>query len=370
MNAGNKIKVLVVDDSAVIRQVFTDIIAEDRSLELMATARDPLVAMELMKKAIPDVLIVDIEMPRMDGLTFLRKQMAERPIPTIICSTLTQKGTRKAFEAMDAGAVEVMAKPTLGARDFFKSSAQRINAVIKSTAKARVMGPARRPPASPTPAVKARGQSAAAERPTTLPGSEGFGSYLIAIGASTGGTRALEEILVRLRPPLPPIVVVQHMPEAFTATFADRLNQVCALKVSEAKDGDAVTPGRVLIAPGNFHMRITGRPGAYNVILDQSDRVNLHRPSVDPLFNSVAERVGDRALGIMLTGMGNDGAYGMLAMHQAGARTYAQDEASCVVYGMPKEAVKLGGVDKIIPLDKMHIAINQFRTELSKLATA
>ena len=351
----DKIKVMIVDDSAVVRQVVTQAIATDPSIEVIATAQDPLFAIEKMKTLWPDVLVVDIEMPRMDGLTFLKKIMAEHPTPVIICSSLAEKGAQVTMEALAAGAFTIITKPKMGVKSFLQDSTNDIVSAIKAAARAN-MGAVRRmtapsaAAAMPSPKLSADAMLASQHRGASMYGTT---DRLIAIGTSTGGTQALEAVLTRLPAVCPGIVIVQHMPEKFTAMFADRLNGLCKLEVREAKNGDRVIPGRALIAPGGRHMMLKRSGAQYYVDVADGPLVNRHKPSVDVLFRSVAQVAGRNALGIIMTGMGDDGARGMKEMHDAGAQTVAEDESTCVVFGMPKEAIKLGGVDKVVPLDRI-----------------
>ncbi|HNH35549.1 MAG TPA: chemotaxis response regulator protein-glutamate methylesterase [Rhodocyclaceae bacterium] len=339
------IKVLVVDDSAVVRQAARDILARDPQIQLIGAVADPLFAMERMKQQWPDVIVLDIEMPRMDGLTFLRKIMAERPTPVVICSTLTEKGAETTLQAMSAGAVTIITKPKLGLKQFMADSSSDLIGAVKTAAVAKVRrlvgsGPAVREKLSADAVLPAA--SAAMARTT---------DRVIAMGTSTGGTQALEAVLTRLPAVTPGIVVVQHMPEKFTALFAQRLDSLCRMEVREAVDGDRVVPGRVLIAPGGRHMMLRRSGAQYQVAVADGPLVNRHKPSVDVLFRSVAQVAGANALGVIMTGMGDDGARGMKEMHDAGATTVAEDESTCVVFGMPKEAIRLGAADKVVPLD-------------------
>lgn len=344
----NRIKVMVVDDSAVVRQVMQSILEAEPDFHVLGAASDPLFAMDKMAKQWPDVIVLDIEMPRMDGLTFLRKLMSERPTAVVICSSLTEKGTQTALQAMAAGAVEVITKPRSSLKDFLHQSASELVAAVRAAAKANLNALKAR--ARPMPAVPQRcdadvilsaGSKAMAQ--TT--------ERVVAIGTSTGGTQALEHVLTRLPRVCPGLVIVQHMPEKFTASFAERLNSLCAIEVREARNNDRVLPGLALIAPGGKHMVLKRDGAMYHVQVLDGPHVNRHRPSVDVLFRSVARYAGRNATGIIMTGMGDDGARGMKEMFDAGAETYAQDEASCVVFGMPREAIKLGGVDHVVALD-------------------
>lgn len=345
------IKVLVVDDSAVVRQVMSSLIQAAPGLELLHAVADPLLALERMKVQWPDVILLDVEMPRMDGITFLRKIMAERPTPVVICSTLTEKGARTTMEAMAAGAVSILTKPKLGLKQFLQEAADDLIATVTAAAGANVRRLAASPPAQ-------AGAAQAREKHTAdviLPPGAGrpmsqTTERVVALGTSTGGTQALEAVLTALPRVSPGIVVVQHMPEQFTAAFAARLDSLCAISVKEARCNDRVIPGRALIAPGGRHLLLRRSGAQYYVEVVDGPLVNRHRPSVDVLFRSVAKTAGANALGIIMTGMGDDGAAGLLEMRNAGARTLAQDEASCVVFGMPKEAIKRGGVERTVPL--------------------
>ena len=341
-----EIRVLVVDDSAVVRQVMSEILGREPGIRVIGSAPDPIFAMERMRKEWPDVITLDVEMPRMDGVTFLKKIMAERPTPVVICSSLTQAGAETTMQALAAGAVSIITKPTLGLKDFLRESSNDVVSAVRAAAVSRVRNLAARPApkAAAEPVEAAAGAHAMAKTTDSI----------VAIGTSTGGTQALEVLLTALPPTVPGIVIVQHMPEKFTASFAERLNGLCEIDVFEAKDGQRVVPGRALIAPGGKHMMLKRSGAHYHVEVVDGPVVNRPRPSVDVLFRSVAKYAGRNALGVIMNGMGDDGARGLKEMHDAGARTIAQDEESCVVYGMPKEAVKLGAVDRILPLQ--HIA--------------
>jgi len=344
-----RIKVLVVDDSAVVRQVVAHLLGEDPSVELLAAVADPLLAIEQMKKGWPDVIVLDVEMPRMDGITFLKKIMHERPTPVIICSTLTEKGAHTTVAALEAGAFAIIAKPKLGLKAFLLDGAEELLMTIRSAAQANA---ARLVPRADS-ALAARVKHASVAQPFVPPPNRAMlqtSERVVAIGTSTGGTQALEAVLTELPQVCPGIVIVQHMPEKFTAAFAARLDSVCEINVKEAQHGDRVVPGRALIAPGGKHMVLKRSGAQYHVEVLDGPVVNRHRPSVDVLFRSVAKCAGANALGVIMTGMGDDGAAGLLEMRNAGASTLAQDEASCVVYGMPKEAVKRGAVETIAPL--------------------
>jgi two-component system chemotaxis response regulator CheB len=345
------IKVLIVDDSAVVRQVLAAVLRSDPGLEVLNAASDPILAMERMKASWPDVIVLDVEMPRMDGLTFLRKIMAERPTPVVICSTLTEKGAKTTIEALSAGAVATIAKPKLDLKNFLNASARELIAVVKDAAGANVARLAR--PGSAVSPLAPRDKHTADVILPPVPEARALSQtteQVVAIGTSTGGTQALEEVLVGLPRVSPGIVIVQHMPEKFTAAFAARLDGLCQIEVREAVNNDRVVPGRALIAPGGKHMLLRRAGAQYFVEVVDGPLVNRHRPSVDVLFRSVAKAAGANALGVIMTGMGDDGAAGLLEMRNIGARTLAQDEASCVVFGMPKEAIKRGAVEKIVPL--------------------
>ena len=352
-----KIKVMIVDDSALVRQVVSQALAADAGIEVIATASDPIFALEKMKARWPDVLIVDIEMPRMDGITFLKKVMAEHPTPVVICSSLAEQGAQATFEAMAAGAVSIITKPKLGLKSFLEDASNDIVQAVRSAARANMR--AMRSTTSAPPAAFNRPKNSADVMlaPASNRALERTTDQLIAIGTSTGGTQALEAVLTKLPATCLGIVIVQHMPEKFTAMFAERLNGLCQIEVLEAKNGDRVIPGRALIAPGGKHMMLKRNGAQYVVDVADGPLVNRHKPSVDVLFRSVAKFAGANALGIIMTGMGDDGARGLKEMHDAGAKTIAQDEASCVVFGMPKEAIKLGATDLTLPLDQIPAAI-------------
>ncbi len=337
-----EIRVLVVDDSAVVRQVMSDILGREPGIRVIGAAPDPIFALERMRREWPDVITLDVEMPRMDGVTFLKKIMAERPTPVVICSSLAQAGAETTMQALAAGAVSIITKPTLGLKDFLRESSNDVVAAVRAAAVSKVRNLTARPvPTVPADPIEGVGGSHAMAKTT---------DSIVAIGTSTGGTQALEVLLTGLPPTVPGIVIVQHMPEKFTAAFAERLDRLCEIDVFEAKDGQRVVPGRALIAPGGKHMMLRRSGAQYHVEVADGPVVNRHRPSVDVLFRSVAKYAGRNALGVIMTGMGDDGARGLKEMHEAGARTIAQDEETCVVYGMPKEAVKLGAVDRIMPL--------------------
>ncbi|UCV09362.1 protein-glutamate methylesterase/protein-glutamine glutaminase [Dechloromonas denitrificans] len=350
----NKIKVMIVDDSALVRQVVTQAISKDPTIEVIATAQDPVYALEKMKARWPDVLVLDIEMPRMDGLTFLKKIMAEHPTPVIICSSLAERGAQVSMEALAAGAVCIITKPKMDLKSFLQDSTNDILSAIKAAARANI-GALRRQTMHPsTPGIPPR-IPVEAVLPSSHRGATMYSTTdkLVAIGTSTGGTQALEAVLTRLPAVCTGIVIVQHMPEKFTAMFASRLNGLCQLEVCEARDGDRVRSGLALIAPGGRHMMVKRSGAQYYVEVKDGPLVNRHKPSVDVLFRSVAQVAGKNALGIIMTGMGDDGARGLKEMRESGASTIAEDESTCVVFGMPKEAIKLDAADRIIPLDQI-----------------
>ncbi|MEC5385920.1 chemotaxis response regulator protein-glutamate methylesterase [Uliginosibacterium sp. H3] len=352
------IKVLVVDDSAVVRQVVSGMLAESTGIEVIATATDPLQAMERMKVQWPDVVVLDVEMPRMDGITFLRKLMAERPTPVIICSTLTEKGAKTTMEALAAGAVSIITKPKLGLKQFLTESSDDLVAAIRAAAGANVRRLAARS-AAPTH-VEAKNTADVILAPASGRAMTQTTERVIAIGTSTGGTQALEEVLTALPGVTPGIAIVQHMPEKFTAAFAARLDSICRIKVKEAANNDRIIQGQALIAPGGRHMLVKRSGAQYYVEVVDGPLVSRHRPSVDVLFRSVAKSAGSNAMGIIMTGMGDDGARGMKEMFDAGAHTVGQDEQSCVVYGMPKEAVRHGGVREVASLEKIPEIITRY----------
>jgi len=336
------IKVMVVDDSAVVRQVLPKILNQSPDIEVYDVAPDPLFAKEKMKKQWPDVLILDIEMPRMDGITFLRQIMAERPTPVVICSSLALKGTELTLSAMAAGAVEIITKPQAGLKGFLEESNRTIQNTVKAASNARVRSihGGKKPPDAASVLLR---EDLASMAHTT--------DRIVAIGTSTGGVQALEAILTRLPRTAPGIVIVQHMPEKFTAAFAKRLDSMCQVEVLEAGSGERIIPGRVFIAPGGQHLEVQRSGAQYITRVFAGPAVNRHCPSVNVLFRSVAKNVGKNATGIIMTGMGDDGAKGLLAMREAGAKTYAQNEATCVVFGMPSEALRIGAAEKVLPLD-------------------
>jgi len=348
-----KIRVLIVDDSATVRQALATLLETDPEIEVMGTAPDPYVAAQRIAQEVPDVITLDVEMPRMDGLTFLEKIMRQHPIPIVICSSLTEKGSETAFAALEKGAVEIITKPKMGTKRFFEESAVYICDVVKSAAHAQLNRRARH--AELVPAMRVQPKLSAdvvLEKPTSRAMIQTT-ERIVAVGASTGGTEALREFLEALPADAPGTVIVQHMPEKFTAQFATRLNGLCRVTVKEAADGDSVLRGQVLIAPGNRHLLLKRSGARYYVEIKDGPLVSRHRPSVDVLFRSTARYAGKNAVGVIMTGMGDDGAHGMREMKEAGAYNIAQDEASCVVFGMPAEAIKLGGVDRILSLEQI-----------------
>ncbi|MEJ6472713.1 chemotaxis response regulator protein-glutamate methylesterase [Pseudoalteromonas piscicida] len=347
-----KIKVLIVDDSAVVRQVLQDMLLGQSDIEVIGAAADPYIAVDKMRGNWPDVITLDVEMPRMDGITFLRKIMAKRPTPVVICSSLTEQGAQTTMEALSAGAVAIFTKPQLGVKSYLKEAKAELLEAIRSAASAKVKK------LDIAPSVGQINTSSVSKRPRNQAMTKTT-ERVIAIGTSTGGTTALEYILKPLAADTSGIVIVQHMPEKFTAAFAARLNGICKIEVKEAQDGDRVRPGRALIAPGGQHLSLTRSGAFYYVKVKPGPAVNRHCPSVDVMFRSVAMVAGHNACGIILTGMGADGAKGLLEMREAGAHTVAQDEQSSVVFGMPKEAIKLGGAAEVIALEEVPMLISR-----------
>ncbi|KPY34522.1 MULTISPECIES: protein-glutamate methylesterase/protein-glutamine glutaminase [Pseudomonas syringae group] len=351
-----KISVLLVDDSAVVRQVLLAILNDTPDMHVMGAASDPIFAMDKLAREWPDVIVLDVEMPRMDGITFLKKIMSERPTPVVICSSLTQKGAETSLQALSAGAVEIITKPTTGLKNFLIESAAELVTAIRAAANSNVRNLGKRA------AVPALAPASKLTADAILPAANGHAmaqttERIVAIGTSTGGTQALEAVLTSLPRVCPGMVIVQHMPEKFTASFAARLNDLCQIEVREAKNNDRILPGLALIAPGGKHMMVTRSGAYYHAQVIDGPLVNRHRPSVDVLFRSVAKFAGKNATGIIMTGMGDDGARGLKEMLDAGSSTVAQDEASCVVFGMPKEAIKLNAAQRIMPLQEIHQAI-------------
>jgi two-component system chemotaxis response regulator CheB len=351
-----KIKVQLVDDSAVVRQVLQGVLERDSGIEVIGAAADPLFAMARMAQNWPDVIVLDVEMPRMDGITFLKKIMAERPTPVVICSTLTEQGTATSMQALEAGAVQIVTKPKVGLKSFLQDSSEDLIQAVKAAAHANLRNLRARPAPAP---VAAKLNADAILAPASHAMAETT-DRIVAIGTSTGGTQALEVVLASLPRVCPGLVIVQHMPEKFTASFAERLDRICQIQVKEAANNDRVIPGRALIAPGGRHMLLKRSGAQYHVEVVDGPLVNRHRPSVDVLFRSVAKFAGKNALGVIMTGMGDDGARGLKEMRDAGAATLGQNEASCVVYGMPKEAVKLGAVERSVALTGIAAEILQF----------
>ena len=355
-----KIKVLIVDDSALVRRALSETLARCPDIEVVGTAVDPYVARDKILQLNPDVLTLDIEMPRMDGITFLKRLMQHRPMPVVILSSLTGAGSAKALEAMQAGAVEVLEKSS-GAQSAIQDH-DRLVEVIRAAARARVRTPAEEPPVR-------RFGAATATRMVRIP-TAGERCYeprkIILMGASTGGTEALRAVLTRLRPDLPGICIVQHIPPHFSLAFAKRLHELCDLEVREARNGDVVLPGLALIAPGGFHVVLDWRGYGYGVRLNEGPPIHYQRPAVDVLFGSALKAgAAPHALAILLTGMGTDGATSLLELRNAGARTIAQDEASSVVFGMPREAIRLGAAERVLPLDQVATAVERFANEVA-----
>ena len=342
-----QINVLIVDDSAVVRQVLSANLSRDPGINVIGAASDPLFAMAKMQTQWPDVIVLDVEMPRMDGITFLKKLMVERPTPVVICSSLTEKGAETTMQAMAAGAVSIITKPKVGLKQFLQDDSEGLVSAVKAAAIANL----RRLAASAS-GVQAK-LTADAILPATFQAMAETTDRVVAIGTSTGGTQALEVVLTALPRVCAGIVIVQHMPEKFTGAFSSRLNNLCQIEVKEAVNGNRVLPGRALIAQGGLHMLLKRSGAQYHVEIVDGPPVSRHRPSVDVLFRSVAKCAGKNALGIIMTGMGDDGARGLKEMHDMGASTLGQDEDSCVVYGMPKEAAKLGAVNRELPLDRI-----------------
>jgi len=341
----HKIKVVVIDDSALIRSLLKEIINQQPDMEVVGAAPDPLVAREMIRATNPDVVTLDVEMPKMDGLDFLERLMRLRPMPVLMISTLTEKGSEVTLRALELGAVDFIAKPKIDIQHGMQRYAEEIAGKIRIAAKARVRGASRTPVTAPS-------KSADAVLPA-LRNKVTSTEKILVIGASTGGTEAIKDVLVHMPPDCPGIVIAQHMPEGFTRSFAARLDGLCQISVKEAEHGDRILPGHAYLAPGHSHLLLQRSGANYVCELSQAEPVNRHRPSVDVLFRSAANSAGKNAIGIILTGMGKDGAAGMKEMHEAGAHTFAQDEASCVVFGMPKEAIAHGGVDEIVPLPDM-----------------
>ena len=343
-----KIKVLIVDDSAVVRQTMADILASDPQIEVMATAGDPFIAAERIRHEVPDVITLDVEMPRMDGITFLHKIMSQHPIPVVMCSSLTESGSETALRALEFGAVEIIQKPRMGTKVFLEESRVRICEAVKAASQARV----RKVSAVTRTVAPKLTADVIIDKPTSRAMIQTT-EKVVVVGASTGGTEALRTFLESLPADCPGIVIVQHMPEGFTRAFAQRLDGLCKITVKEAADNDTVVRGRALIAAGNHHLLLKRSGARYYVEIKDGPLVSRHRPSVDVLFRSAARYAGKNAVGVIMTGMGDDCARGMLEMKEAGAHNIAQDEASCIVFGMPNEAIKMGGVDFVRPLESI-----------------
>ena len=357
LDATRKTRVLIVDDSAAVRHALCAVIGSAPDLEVMGVANDPFAAAKIIAQEVPDVILLDLEMPRMDGLTFLRKIMAQRPIPCVLCSTLATKGSETVFDALEAGAVDVIEKPRVDTQKFFEDSQTRFWEAIRAAARVNLR--ARAVAMKPSRKLNA---DVMMPPPVTTRSLSRTTDQVVCIGASTGGTESLREVLTALRPDCPGIVIVQHMPAHFTAGFAKRLDGICQIDVKEAQDGDAVLAGRALIAPGDRHMLLQRSGARYFVAIKDGPPVSRHRPSVDVLFRSAAQYAGANALGIIMTGMGDDGARGLLEMRKAGAATLAQNEETCVVFGMPKEAIALGAAAKTAPLSAIASEILNVRT--------
>lgn len=353
-----KVKVLVVDDSAVVRQTLTQVLNEDPGIEVIGAATDPYYAAKKIQKEIPDVITLDIEMPRMDGLTFLKKIMAQHPIPVVIISSLTLKGSETAIRALELGAIEVITKPQLDTKKFLNESKIRLIDKVKAAALSKIKHKKKSPP--PSMHVPPKYTADAVIPHTASKSMIKTTEKVLVVGASTGGTEALRVFLEALPLDAIGIVVVQHMPEIFTKSFAERLDEICRITVKEAENGDTVLKGRALIAPGNKHTLLKRSGARYYAEVKEGPLVNRHRPSVDVLFRSTARYAGANAVGIIMTGMGDDGARGLLEMKEAGGYTIAQDEKSSVVYGMPQEAAKLGAAEKILALDQMAAFVRRF----------
>ena len=335
-----KIKVLIVDDSAVARKILSTGLSKDRDIEVVGTAADPFIARDKIINLRPDVITLDVEMPRMDGISFLQRLMTYFPLPVIMVSSLTQSGCETTLSALEVGALDFVTKPSLDVSHTLEEIVTELAEKIKGSA---------------TVKVKKREyfKSPQSRQPQTSHALINSTHKIVAIGASTGGTEALKEVLLQMPPNAPGILIVQHMPQLFTKSFAERLNSICAIEVREARDGDSIIPGLALIAPGNYHMELRRNGARYYVTMNQELPVSRHRPSVEVLFVSVAKYAGANAVGVIMTGMGDDGASGLLKMKESGAKTVAQDEESCVVFGMPKEAIKLGAAETVVPLNKI-----------------
>ena len=350
MAAGRKIRVLVVDDSAVVRETLSMLINRHPNLEVMGAARDPYDAAERIRQEIPDVITLDVEMPKMDGITFLKRLMSQRPIPVVVCSSLVGEGTQTLMAALEAGAVDLIKKPTVGTRKFLEESAIQIQDKVLAAASARV-------------GLRAPTAQLRSNAPASVGAMHKTTQTVVAIGASTGGTEALRYVLASLPPFSPPIVIVQHMPESFTKAFAQQLDQQCQITVKEASNGDRVLRGQALIAPGNYHMVLKRSGAEYCVQIAEGPLVSRHRPSVNVLFRSVAQHAGANAVGVIMTGMGDDGAQGLLTLREAGGKTIGQNEQSCVVYGMSRVAMKIGAVERELDLTEIPQALVELGQE-------
>ena len=355
----SRIKVMIVDDSAVVRQVLVELLGADPGIEVIAAVADPLFAMQRMKTQWPDVIVLDVEMPRMDGVTFLRKLMQERPTPVVICSTLTEAGAPTTIEALAAGAVTVITKPKIGLKQYLQEAAHELVTAVRTASRANIKRIAARAEAPAPLGVKQKNTADVILAPAGDRAMTRTTEHVVAIGCSTGGTQALQAVLTALPSVCPAVVIVQHMPPNFTAAFAHRLDGLCEITVKEARNNDRVVPGSALIAPGGKHLLLQRSGAQYYVEVREGPPVNRHCPSVDVLFRSAAKSAGRNALGIIMTGMGDDGARGLKEMRNAGSATIAQDEASCVVFGMPKEAIRMDAVDRIMSLDELPRAILQ-----------
>jgi two-component system chemotaxis response regulator CheB len=357
-----KIRVLIVDDSAVVRQTLTSILESDSQIEVMGSAADPFFAAKKIQAEIPDVITLDIEMPRMDGLTFLKKIMTQHPIPVVVISSLTREGTETGLKALEYGAIEIITKPQMNTKQFIEESKIKICDAVKAAAISKIRRKSYSSEITVQPKLSADVVISSGKSKSMIKTTD----TVVAVGASTGGTDALQTFLQDMTADCPGILIVQHMPEFFTRSFANRLDEICKISVKEAENGDSVIRGRALIAPGNHHMLLKRSGARYYVEIKDGPLVNRHRPSVDVLFRSTARYAGKNAIGVIMTGMGDDGAKGLLEMKEAGAFTFAQDEKTCVVFGMPNEAIKLGAADKILPLEQ--IASNVIKTALTRLS--
>lgn len=349
----SKIKVLIVDDSALVRQILTEILKSDRDIEVVGTAQDPFIARDKIKKLNPDVITLDVEMPKMDGVTFLRNLMRLHPLPVVMISSLTEQGADITFEALEAGAIDFVAKPKIDVKEGLQEYTEEIIEKVKTAAKANVLAKSSSRSESPSTTLSIEEKFSADKVIKKQAGSKRFKTTdkIIALGASTGGTEAIKEVLMKMPADAPGMVISQHIPEAFSGPFAERMNGISAMTVCEATDGQQILPGHVYIAPGSHHLLVERNGAQYICRLNDGERVNRHKPSVDVMFRSVAQNVGPNAIGVILTGMGDDGAKGLLEMHEAGAPTMVQDEKTSVVWGMPGSAAKIGAADKEYPLN-------------------